>query len=287
MPLNSFTTVLKSWWALLCALLFLISDIAEYPPRENHYEEVSVQSFALTDALVRAQGVTNDGEYYYFSSNYFLIKTELDGETVVARNMLAIPLELQQLGCGHIGGISYYDGKIYAPIEDSKVFENLYIGVYDSETLELLSYHPLPLELQEKGAPWCVADPDKGYLYTARRDHITEINVFDINTMEYIEQIHLQDSVHKVQGGEMYEGILYLAVSREEQAVFAVNLETGQVQKAFARNLHENSEGEGLTILPTEDGALFHVLDIGRIYVVAHFRHYAFDVNSLVWSSTP
>ncbi len=287
MPYNSFFSVFKSSWTLLCALLFLISDIAEYPPRENYYEETSVQSFALTDALVRAQGVTNDGESYYFSSNYFLIKTELDGETVIARNLMAIPLELQMLGCKHIGCITYYDGKIYAPIEDSKVFEHLYIGVYDAETLKLIEYYPLPLELQENGAPWCVADPEKGYLYTARRDHIVDINVFDINTMEFIKQIHLQDSVHKVQGGEMYEGILYLSVSREEQAVFAVNLETGQVQKAFARNLHEDSEGEGITILPTEDGALFHVLDIGAIYVVAHFRHYAFDVNSLVWSNAP
>lgn len=280
---NGFFTAVKTTWAIFCALLFLISDIAESPPREDFYEPKNTQSFALTDALVRAQGVTNDGEYYYFSSNYFLIKTELDGETVVARNLMAIPFELQQLGCKHIGGISYYDGKVYAPIEDSKVFENLFIGVYDSETLKLLDYYPLPLELQEKGAPWCVADPVNEYLYTARRDHITEINVFDINTMEFIKQIHLEDSVHKVQGGEMYNGILYLSVSREEHAVFAVNLETGQVRKAFARNLHEKAEGEGMTILPTEDGTLFHVLDIGAIFVVAHLRHYDFNPDTIIW----
>lgn len=280
---NSIFTVIKSYTALLFAILFLISDACEYPPRENFYEPVRTQYFALTDALVRAQGVTTDGESYYFSSNYFLIKTNLDGETVTARNMTAIPLELQKLGCKHIGGITYYEGKIYAPIEDSKVFEHLYIGVYDAETLKMLNFYPLATELQENGVPWCVADPENGYLYTARRDHIVDINVFDINTMEYLRQIHLNDSVHKVQGGEMYQGILYLSVSREEQAVFAVNLETGQVQKAFARNLDENSEGEGMTILPTEDGALFHILDIGSIFVVAHFRHYAFDVDSLVW----
>lgn len=147
----------------------------------------------------------------------------------------------------------------------------------------MLDYYPLPLELQENGAPWCVADPDKGYLYTARRDHIVGINVFDIETMEYIKTIPLQDSIHKVQGGEMYKGILYLSASRDEQAVFAVNLETGQVQKAFARNLYGSTEGEGMTILPTQDGALFHILDIGSIRVVVHLRHYAFDVDSLVW----
>ncbi len=276
-------TVVKSYTALLFAILFLISDSYEYPPRENFYEPVSTQYFALTDALVRAQGVTTDGQSYYFSSNYFLIKTDLDGETVTAKNMIAIPLELQRLGCKHIGGITYYDGKIYAPIEDSKVFQHLFIGVYDAQTLKMLNYYPLDTTFQENGVPWCVADPEKGYLYTARRDHIVNINVYDINTMEYLWQVPLDASVHKVQGGEMYQGILYLSVSREEQAVFAVNLETGQVQKAFARNLDEKSEGEGMTILPTEDGALFHILDIGSIFVVTHFRHYAFDVNSLVW----
>lgn len=283
MTYSSITDVVKSSWALLCALFILISNVAEFQQKDDYYEPVSVQSFALDGALTRSQGITTDGESYIFSSNYFLIKTELDGETIIAENLCAIPLELQELGCKHIGGISYCDGKIYAPIEDSKVFENLYIGVYDSDTLELLDYYPLPLELQENGAPWCVADPENGYLYTARRDHIVDINVFDINTMELVKIIHLQDSIHKVQGGEMYDGILYLAVSRDEQAVFAVNLETGQVQKAFARNLVDDSEGEGLTILPTEDGALFHVLDIGNVYVVAHLRNYDFDTSSLVW----
>jgi hypothetical protein len=278
-----FLNILKRVGAVIAAVTIIIANIAEYPPKDNYYPDVSTQNYGLVDALLRTQGVTTDGESYIFSSNYCLLRTELDGKTVLAKNLCAIPLELQKLGCKHIGGISYYDGKIYAPIEDSKVFKHLYIGVYDSETLKLLNYYPLPLELQENGVPWAVADGERGYLYTARRDYIEVINVFDINTLEFIKTIPLSNTVHKVQGGEMYQGILYLSVSRDQQAIFAINPLTGQVQKAFDRNLVDGAEGEGMTILPTPDGALFHVLDIGKLRISVHFRHYAFDTNSLVW----
>lgn len=269
--------------ALLTALLLFVSDLNEGPPKPDYFEPVSTTSYTLIDAVVRAQGIANDGESFYFSSNFGLIKTALDGVTMQAANYLAIPPKLLLLGCKHIGGITYYDGKIYAPIEDSKVFENLYICTYDAETLKFIAAYPLPLDKHENGVPWCVADPGKGYIYSARRDHITSINVYDAETMAFIKTIELNAPVHKVQGGDMYRGILYLSISRDDQAVFAVNLETGEVQKAFARNLADGAEGEGMTIIPTPDGALFHVQDLAKDYLAAHLRHYAFDVDSIDW----
>lgn len=269
--------------ALLTALLLFVSDLNEGPPKPDYFEPVSTTSYTLIDAVVRAQGIANDGDSFYFSSNFGLIKTALDGVTMQAANYLAIPPKLLLLGCKHIGGITYYDGKIYAPIEDSKVFENLYICTYDAETLKFIAAYPLPLDKHENGVPWCVADPSKGYIYSARRDHITSINVYDAETMQFVKTIELNAPVHKVQGGDMYRGILYLSISRDDQAVFAVNLETGEVQKAFARNLADGAEGEGMTIIATPDGALFHVQDLAKNYLAAHLRHYAFDVDSIDW----
>ena len=270
-------------FALLTALLLFISDWNEGPPKRDYFEPVSTTSYTLIDAVVRAQGIANDGESFYFSSNFGLIKTALDGVTIEAANYLAIPPKLLLLGCKHIGGITYCDGKIYAPIEDSKVFENLYICTYDAETLKFIAAYALPLDKHENGVPWCVADPAKGYIYSARRDHITSIHVYDAATMDFIKTIEVNDPVHKVQGGDMYRDILYLSISRDDQAVFALNLETGEVQKAFARHLADGAEGEGMTILPTPDGALFHVQDLAKDYLAAHVRHYAFDVDSIDW----
>lgn len=270
-------------FALITALFIFISDVNDGPPKPNFLEPVSTTSYTLADTLIRAQGMANNGESFYFSSNYGLIKTALDGVTIQAANYLAIPPRLLLQGCKHIGGITYYDGKIYAPIEDSKVFQHLYICTYDAETLEFIAAYPLPLDKHENGVPWCVADPAKGWIYSARRDHITTINVYDAETMAFVKTIEINAPVHKVQGGDMYRGILYLSISRDDQAVFAVNLNTGEVQKAFARNLVDGAEGEGMTILPMPNGSLFHVQDLAKDYLGSHVRHYAFDVDSINW----
>lgn len=270
-------------FSLIGVVIIVIANSNEYPPKENYYKDVSTQTFPLFEALIRAQGIANDGDNYYFSSNFGLIKTALDGTTIEAENLEAIPVPLLFKGCKHIGGITYYNGKIFAPIEDSKVFKNLYIATYDAKTLKHIKSYALPLANHENGVPWCVADPDKGYIYSARRDYITTINVYDAETMQLVKTISLDSPVHKVQGGDMYNGILYLSVSRGDQAVYAINLTTGEVKKAISRNLADGSEGEGMTILPTTDGALFHVLDIGKDRITVHLRHYAYDVNSIDW----
>ncbi len=270
-------------FSLITALFIFISDVNDGDPKPNYLEPVSTTSYTLIDTAIRAQGMANDGKSFYFSFNYGLIKTALDGVTMQAANYLAIPPKLLLEGCKHIGGITYYNGKIYAPIEDSKVFQHLYICTYDAATLKFIAAYPLPLDKHEFGVPWCVADPDKGVIYSARRDQITTINVYDAETMAFLKNIEINSPVHKVQGGDMYKGILYLSISRDDQAVFAVNLDTGEVQKAFARNLVDGAEGEGMTILPMPDGSLFHVQDLAKNYLGSHVRHYAFDVNSIDW----
>ncbi len=276
--------LIRRVYAALMALFSILLLWSEGPKQKADFlEPLSTQTFMLFEAYTRGQSVTTDGRYYYFSSNYGIIKTELDGRTVVRRNLVAIPLELLKLGCKHIGGISYMEGKIYAPIEDSKVFEHLYIAVYDANTLRFIESFALPLERHEFGVPWCVADPETGYVYSARRDHITEIVVYDAETMAFAKTIKLESPVHKVQGGAMHDGILYLSVSRDDQAVYAIQLASGKVRKAISRNLMDDSEGEGMAALPTPDGAFFHVLDIASVRVGVHFRHYAFDPASIKW----
>lgn len=276
--------LMKAAGSMILVLVILAATAGEYPVKPDYVEPVSTRQYALFDALMRGQGIADDGESYYFSWNFGLTKTALDGVTVEARNFIAIPPELLALGCKHIGGITYANGKIYAPIEDSKVFEHLYIAEYDAETLKLIRYKALPLEVHEFGVPWCTADPEAGVIYSARRDHITSLNVYSAETLEYLGQKELTAPVHKVQGGDVYGGVLYLAVSRDTQGIFAVNLSTGEVLKAMDRNLADGCEGEGITVLPTPDGAFFHVLNIGKDETTVALRRYAFDPASLAWT---
>jgi len=247
--LGHYLPFLKRLFVLLTAAAVSIISFIEPAAPPDFYEPAGTADFVLFDALTRAQGITTDGEHLFFSENYGLVKTDLTGENIVKTNLIAIPPALLLKGCKHIGGITYYDGKIYCPIEDSKVFENLYIAVFDAETLKLVKYETVPLEAHEYGIPWCVADKATGLLYSARRDHITTINIYDSDTLELIDYLEIDMPIHKIQGGEVYGGVLYLSVSREGQSIFAVNLATGQVQKIFDRNLGEEVEGEGMTII--------------------------------------
>lgn len=177
------------------------------------------------------------------------------------------------------------NGYVYGTTEDSGKFNHLYLLKFDCETLDCVAYKELPYEYQENGAPWCVADKDNNVIYTARRDHISQLNVFDSDTLEFKGTWDFNGELHKVQGGDIYQGVLYLTINRDGQTVFAVNLESGESGIAFKRNLNEGSEGEDITILPMSDGSLFHTLDIGKPRVGVHLRHYAFDPTSIQWTT--
>ena len=276
---SSFNIILS----LVFSLCIFIMNSNEAVKPDNFAEPISTQSFALTDELFRGQGITTDGEYYYFSYNVGIMKTELDAETVVKQRIFSIPLELFVKGCDHIGGITCYNGKLYASLEDSENRQHPYLLCYDTQTLELINYVALPVEDYEDGVPWCVADPDRGVIYSGGCKNFDRIYARDPDTLEYLYTINMETKLENIQGGEGYNGVMYCAASRNGQCIYAINLSTGQVKTVLERNLYGSSEGEDMTILPREDGSFFHVLDIGDIRIGGHLRHYAFDPDSINW----
>jgi len=272
--------VLRRVLAGVTALLTLLIGCFYAPNPPEYHPDTGVTSYVLLDALVRAQGVTTDGKHLYFGWNYGVTKTNLSGKN--ARRIGLIPLKLLWKGVDHIGGISYYDGKIYCAMEDSGSFESLYIGVFDAKSLKLVQYKAVPLENHEFGISWVAADRDTGLLYSARRDHFEELNIYDADTLELTGTLALDAPVHKIQGGEVHEGVLYVADGNNGQGIFAINLATGQVQKLFDRFVAAN-KGQGMTILPQKGGSFFHVLDEDKSHLSIHLRSYAFDPASLAW----
>jgi hypothetical protein len=242
------------------------------------WHEVSKQTFWLTDAFERGQGVTTDGNSWIFNSQLGLLKTALDGKTVQARNAVAIPAEIALKGGDHIGDISYYNGLIYAPIEDSKKYEHPYIAVYNASTLQYtgISYE-LPLNLHPGGVPWVAVDAARGQVYTAQWNNAPVLNVFRLSDMTLIKTVQLSQTIDRIQGAEMYNGALYASSDNNSQkSVYRIDPETGAVTLAFDRNLGSSNEAQGITVLPTADGAVLHILDVGSNRVSMNFRHYAF-----------
>lgn len=247
----------------------------------NRHPEVSKDNVLLIGAAERSQGITTDGKYYYFSSKWGLTKSELDGKTRVKSNPLAIPKKLKdEYGLAHIGGISYSkaDNCIYAGLEDSKVWEYPVVAVYDADTLKFTGrYYILDKALHTRGLPWVAVDNDRGLLITL--DHSKKANeliFYDIaDNMKYVGSVKLSETVRSIQGAEMYGGMLYVATNDDTQAVYKIDPKSGEVSKYFDRNLTKGSEGEGITVLETADGAVFHAIDMGPLFINAFIRHYA------------
>ncbi len=248
---------------------------------DKRHPEVSKDNILLIGAAERSQGITTDGKYYYFSSKWGLTKSELDGKTRVKSNPLAIPKKLKdEYGLAHIGGISYSkaDNCIYAGLEDSKVWEYPVVAVYDADTLKFTGrYYILDKALHTRGLPWVAVDNDRGLLITL--DHSKKANeliFYDIaDNMKYVGSVKLSETVRSIQGAEMYGGMLYAATNDDTQAVYKIDPKSGEVSKYFDRNLTKGSEGEGITVLETADGAVFHAIDMGPLFINAFIRHYA------------
>lgn len=240
------------------------------------WRQTSSQTYWLLDAFERGQGVATDGNSWIFNSNYGLLRTSLDGKTVQARNGLAIPDEISKQGGNHIGDISYYNGKIYAPIEDGSSYQHPYIALFDANTLDYTgTAYALPLNLHKGGVPWVAVDAGRGHVYTAEWSNASVLNVFDLNDMHLIKTVPLSQSIDRIQGAEMYNGSLYASSDNGTQSVYRIDPDTGNVALAFDRNLPSGSEAQGIAVLSTSDGAVLHILDVGSARINVNFRHYA------------
>ncbi len=227
-------------------------------------------------AYFRSQGMATDGETLYFSSKTTLIRTEADAKTLINANYFAIPEQLKEIGIAHIGGMSFYNGYIYAGLEDSKVWDYPIIGVYDAETLELVDYFIMDDEVITRGMPWVCVNPENGYLYCM--DHSkqpTKILVYDTaNEMSFVEEVPLSQVVPSIQGAEFLDGTLYAATNDETQAIYKIDPATGAVEKYLDRNLTSGSEGEGMTFMVKNGKPVIIAMDMGPLFINAFVREY-------------
>ncbi len=245
---------------------------------------INEEKLVFTDAMVAGQGVTTDGEYFYTSGSLTalniagLAKWDIDTMELVAENTDAIPEFYNEIyESDHIGGISYYNGKIYAAVEN-KAEDFPLVITYDPETLEPVDIYKIPNDNLPDGIPWCAVDGENGYLYCSPFKNVTQILVFELDTMEYSHSIELSKEITRIQGGEVYGGILYLSydvANSNTDKILTVDVKTGDVATLCSRTLPSaaGNEAEGLTVYPMADGSLIHVLDYDKT-VGVYLRSY-------------
>ena len=278
--------IYKVFAVVFAALLTLTNGVngllnGDIYPYDSNSKVVGLES------LERAQGVTTDGEYWYFSGKTSLVKIGFDNQTVYAYNYKALDGELSEnYNSKHIGGISYYNGYIYASLEDSKQWQHPVIALYDAETLEYTGIcHEVSSEIFTRGIPWVAVDAENGFIYASHSKTVEEIHCFDLDTFEYVKSFAISDPMDAIQGGEVYKGKLYVGTNDSTRAVYTIDVKSGKVEKLFDRIMYQpklidnfGGEGEDLTVYPMEDGTLIHALDIGALFIDSNLRHYKWDV---------
>lgn len=278
-----FIDAILSILVTICMLFTSIMDAGEATSTPE-VELVREDKLVFLDAFTSGQGVTTDGEYYYTSGSLTafgmtsLAKWDAETMEMVVKNDSPIPQEyIDNYGSDHVGGISYYDGKIYAAVENEA--EDLPLVItYDARTLKMIEVFELPNENLPDGIPWCCVDGDNGYLYCSQFNEVSEILAFDLETMEFSHKISLSKPIVRIQGGETYGGILYLSsdiAESNDDIIITVDVSNGEVQELCTRSLPSatGNEAEGVTVFPMKDGTFIHVLDYDKT-VGVYLRHY-------------
>ena len=279
----------KIWSFLTLPLLVLTLLTSPVAKTTETAELISKDTFVLEKALLTGQGIATDGEYYYTSGSIAavnftaLAKFTFDDMELVDTHINPLPDKCTDRDDDHIGGISVYNGKIYASVEDSDEYLSPCIVVFDCETLEATGeIYDLPNNIYDDGVPWCAVDGDTGLLYTSKWNDINSIYVYDTtDSMSFVKEIPLSETIHRIQGGEFYNGTLYLSNDIEDNGnyknILSIDIKTGKVDIAAIRDVGGNNvEAEGITFYPAEDGSVMHVLDYNKI-VGVFVHHYKTD----------
>lgn len=238
----------------------------------------------LEKAMYTGQGITTDGEYYYTSGTMTavdmtgLAKWDAKNFKMVSSKLGVIPDEYREkYDSNHVGGISYYNGLIYASVENAPDDHPLVI-TYDCDNFDVVNVYELPVDVLPNGIPWCAVDGKNGFLYCSPFRNVTKIAKFNLDTMTFAGYIELTKEITRIQGGEVYNDKLYLSSDNGENtdSVITVDVFTGKTETYCTRTLPgmRGNEAEGMTVYPMEDGTLLHFLDYDRLIGI-YVRHYS------------
>ncbi len=284
--------IIRKIWSIITLPLLLITVLTSPVASSTETAElVSKDIFVFEKALLMGQGITTDGKYFYTSGSIAavdltgLAKFTFEDMEIVKSALNPLPDKCSDRGDDHIGGISYYNGKIYAAVEDSDDYIYPCIVVFDCDTLKATGeVYDLPKEIYDDGVPWCAVNPETGYLYASKWTEAKTIYVYDINnSMKLVKELPLKGLgvLDRIQGGEFYNGTLYLSNDIENNSniknILSVDVESGEVKLAAQRDVGgDNIEAEGITFGKYENGAVMHVLDYNKVIGI-FVHHYNVD----------
>ena len=274
----------SSLLAALTVFLTVLADPAAGSTSSARLAQEEVRT--LVDATFMNKGLTNDGKYFYtsgaisFGRYTALAKYEIGTMKRESYKVFPMTWDLLKKGYDNIGGLSWYNGKLYAAMESQNGKAAPCIAVFDADSLSYETSFELPASLFPQGITWAAVDVSTGLLYTCAWPSATGIHAFKIDeAMAHVREIEVTGdaALDNICGGEVYRGSLYLSqdVAYERiNKVLRVNLDTGETSVHFTRDSGREEGAAGdVTVYEKADGSLFHVTDYNGLIGV-YLRSY-------------
>ncbi|MCG2716623.1 MAG: T9SS type A sorting domain-containing protein [Candidatus Marinimicrobia bacterium] len=169
-------------------------------------------------------------------------------------------------GYDHIGDIAYFEGKIYAPIEDVAKVKPI-IGIYDADDLEFTGEF---VQVPQSHFPWIAVDPRTGYFYSSEFNNVNKLFVYDSEQdFKLIDEVILNEALFRVQGGAFHGDFLYLACDNGDY-VYEVDVASETITHIITVPI--GPEMEGIEAYELDSGVLHFVAETGGSTNI--FYHY-------------
>ena len=278
---------LKKMPSLIVALTVFLTVLADPAAGSTSSARLAQEDvFTLSDATYMSKGLTNDGKYFYtsgaisFAKYTALAKYDVNTLKREAYKVFPVTWELSRKDCDSIGGISFYNGKLYAAMGSRSGKASPCIAVFDADSLACETSFDLPADWFPQGITWVAVDAATGLLYTCAWPSATGIHAFRIDeAMAHVDEIDVTGdaTLERICGGEVYGGVLYLSQDAESERidnVLRVDLESGEAAVHFTRDSGRTDGAVGdVTICQKADGSLFHISDYNGLLGV-YLRSY-------------
>jgi hypothetical protein len=215
------------------------------------------------------QGMARLDDGWVFTSDISLHRTD-DDLAVVGEDLDAMPDDLKALGYDHIGDPDVHDGVLWVPIESpgGKETGEQVTARFDPGTLAYVDSFPVP---QHHNA--FVAVDDDGVIWSADEfsdDTLVRYTV-EGTTVTPLEPLVMDRTIERIQGADVADGALWLATDDEQNGVYRVDVETGEVD-ALGSMGRIPGEGEGIDATDLPSG-LLHTLVADENIVPMWFVH--------------
>jgi hypothetical protein len=124
-----------------------------------------------------------------------------------------------------------------------------------------------------EGVPWVAVDPGRQHIYTAEWNNTKVLNVHSLTDLHVIRTVTLSETVGRIQGAKMLDGLLYGAEDNGNlKSIIAIDPDTGRVTHVFDRKLVPGTEAEGLSFSKTAAGTVMHTLEVDPDGLEVHYR---------------